>query len=323
MAAKEENLRKLNLNLLPVLSAILRQRNLTRAAEELHVTQTAVSNSLKLLRGYFGDELLVRQGRALQLTKFAKSVLPKLDDAMQAISHVFSRVPFDPASSHQTFRVATADYVMAILAPELAVIQSTEAPRVTVQMLAARRQSGEDVRVGRVDMIVTPRRVLEHELVDNAQLRAELSTEHLLTEPLVCVGHRDDIELRRGLTAKRYLNRAHAGFVLDLDMHGSVEQFHLGDIAASQFERILTSSFCVLPSIVASSKCLALLPKSLAAMAVRTYPVIAVCPPVNIPPIELILVWHRRNDREESIRWLRNALHKCAALALGAASGGG
>lgn len=137
----ERRLRATNLNLLPILRAVLRHRNLTRAAEALNITQSAVSNSLRQLRAHFGDELLLREGRRLRLTEKAKQLIEPLDAALGAVGQVMAAPSFDPATSTRRFRVATADYVTAITAPEMAALMSREAPGVAVQMITARGRS--------------------------------------------------------------------------------------------------------------------------------------------------------------------------------------
>lgn len=313
---RDLNLRGINLNLLPVLYEIVRRRNLTRAAETLHMTQSAVSNCLKLLRDHFQDELLVRDGRRMRLTEFGESLLPPLEEAMIALRRALVPVAFDPAQSQLRFRIATADYVMAILAPHMATILCTEAPRMAVQMLNARRQSDEDLRVGRIDMIVAPKRMISGAGALKPDHFKEFTIMPLLTERLVCIGRDDDADLARGITAERYLERAHAGFFLDYDIHASLEQFHLGETGTSQFDRMLTSSFATLPAIVANSDCLALLPESMARTALKSFPLRYVDAPIDMPPLELVMVWHRRRDHDVSMAWLTDTLKRSGERAL-------
>lgn len=310
------NLRGVNLNLLPVLDEVLRQRNLTRAAEALNLTQSAVSNSLKLLREHFQDELLVRDGRKLRLTKFGEALLTPLEEAMGALRRTFAPQIFDPMTSRQRFRISTADYVMAILAPHLAGVLSRQAPHMAVQLLNARKQSDEDLRTGRIDMIIAPKRMISGPRTQRSDNFKDAVVAPLLTEKLVCIGHRDDPDLRPGLTAQRYLERAHAGFFLDYDMHASLEQFHLGETGTAQFDRILTSSFSTLPMIVANSDCLALLPESMARAAKKHLPIDYIASPIEMPPIELMMVWNNRRAEDRGMTWLVGALRESAGNAV-------
>lgn len=307
---RDLNLRGINLNLLPVLNEIVRQRNLTRAAETLNMTQSAVSNALKLLRDHFHDDILVRDGRKMRLTEFGQSLVEPLDEAMLALKRALAPDPFDPSESQQRFRIATADYVMAIIAPHLTAIMSREAPNMAVQMLNARRQSDEDLRVGRIDMIVAPKRMVLGAGAQHPQSLKEACIIPLFTERLVCIGHKDDIDLRKGLSAERYLARPHAGFFLDFDIHASLEQFHLGEAGILQFDRILTSSFSTLASIVANSDCLALLPESIARIAAISQPIRYVDAPIDLPPLDLVMVCHRRRENEPGMIWLIDAMKR-------------
>lgn len=314
--SQDLNLRGVNLNLLPVLNEIVRQKNLTRAAETLHMTQSAVSNALKQLREHFKDEILVRDGRKMRLTEFGESLLEPMDDAMAAVRRALAPEAFDPETSCQRIRIATADYVMAILAPQLARVLSEEAPQMAVQMLNARRQSDEDLRVGRIDMIVAPHRMISGAAAQRPDYLKEAAVIPLLRDRLVCIGRSDDPDLAKGISPKRYLERAHAGFFLDFDIHASLEQFHLGETRTSQFDRLLTSSFSTLASIVANSDCLALLPESMARSATATLPIRYVDSPIPMPPLDLVLVHHRRREQDAGLIWMIDALKRCSKMVL-------
>lgn len=312
MTSPEARIRSVNLNLLPVLREVLRHKNLTRAAETLNLTQSAISNSLRLLRDHFGDELLVRDGRSMRLTEVGLRLVAPIEEAMVAVQRALSPQRFEPLESEQRYRIATADYVMSIFAPPLSRILQAEGPSMSVQMLTARRQSGEDLRVGRVDMIIMPKRMLYAGLNDQRAATDEIVVRPLMTETFVVVGHKDDPDMRRPLTRERYLARAHAGFFLDFDVHASLEQFYLHEAGIRQFERVLTSSFCSLPLIAATGSCLTLLPRSMARQALATMPLKACESPIPLPDLELVTVWHRRREDDEAISWLVDALKRCA-----------
>lgn len=312
MSTPELRLRAVNLNLMPILREILRHRNLTRAAETLNLTQSAVSNSLRQLREHFEDELLVRDGRNMRLTAVGQKLLGPVEEAMEAVRRALIPQRFDAMESRQRFRIATADYVMAILAPPLSALLQNEGPGMSVQMLSARRQSGEDLRVGRVDMVIMPRRMLYSGVGGGNYAQNEAIVQPLMTEQFVVVGHEDDPDMQRNLTAKRYLERAHAGFFLDFDVHASLEQFHLNESGIRQFERILTSSFCTLPLIAATGSCLTLLPESMARSAVETLPLKMTSSPIDMPKLELIMVTHQRRADDDALNWLATALKRSA-----------
>ena len=188
----ERRLRVTNLNLLPILWAVLKYRNLTRAAEALNITQSGVSNSLKQLRDHFGDELLVREGRGLRLTEKGKQLIGPLEQALGAVGRVLANPAFDPATSVHGFRVATADYVTAITAPEMAALMSREAPGMAVQMITAQAHSAVDLRAGELDIIISPRQIIDALSYDAPGLTRDLIMEPLGSEPFVCLARDEE-----------------------------------------------------------------------------------------------------------------------------------
>ena len=308
----ERRLRVTNLNLLPVLREVLKHRNLTRAAEELNLTQSAVSNSLRRLREHFDDDLLVKDGRGLRLTEKARRLIGPLDAALTAVAEVLAGEAFTPEQSRRRYRIATADYVTAVMTPTLTRLLGDEAPHVSVQMVTARSRSAEDLRLENVDLIITPRQIVSAGIFDAPKVMAEFAVEDLARDPFVCLGRADDAELTAGLTREAYLARPHASFFLDLDVHASLEHAYLMEHGISQFDRLLTSDFSVLPLVAAASDCLTLVPSSLAAAAVRSLPLQAVPAPLPVPDLELVMIWLKRRDADPEIAWLRGALRRCA-----------
>jgi LysR family nod box-dependent transcriptional activator len=317
MDTLDRSLRLTNLNLLPILHAILKHRNLTRAAAELHVTQSAVSNSLKQLREHFGDDLLVKDGRKLRLTQKGAALIEPLEQALGAVQEVVASARFDPQTAQRRFRIATADYVMAVTAPQMARILGEEAPKVSVQMITARGRSTGDLRVETIDMIITPWQVIETALYGDPKLRNEFASEPLAREPFVCLARDGDQAFRRGLTPEEYLARPHVSFHLDLDVHASLEHGYLFQHGLKQFDRIQTSDFTLLPLIVSQSDCIALAPRSVAAIAARGMPLQMAPCPLPVPDLELFMVWSRRRDHDPELAWLKTLVKRAISESLG------
>jgi LysR family transcriptional regulator, nod-box dependent transcriptional activator len=311
MTDPDRSLRAVNLNLLPVLRAVLKHRNLTRAAEELNITQSGVSNSLKQLRDHFGDELLVRDGRGLRLTEKAKQLVEPLDAALAAVQTLVANAPFDPRASTRRFRIATADYVAATTAPQMAAVMAAEAPHISLQMVTARGRSMGDLRAGNVDMVISPRQIVDAAIYGAPAIVRDFSLEPLMTEPFVCMARDDDETFAQGLSIEAYLARPHATFHLDLETHASLEHGYLLGAGVQQFDRILTSDFTVLPLIAARSDCIVLAPRSLATLAARALPLRIMPSPLPIPDLELVMIWRRRRGDDPELAWLRSVLKRC------------
>lgn len=300
----DDAVRLANLNLLPVLRSLLQHRSVTRAAEELNLTQAAVSNSLRRLRTLLGDPLLVRTGRRMQPTEKAIALVEPVEAAMAAVTQVLGARRFDPGISNLRFRIATADYVAALITPALAPLLAREAPAVGIQTVPARRASADALRSGQIDLVIGPRQIVAAGSDHPGGGAPEFRIEPLLTEPMVCIGRADDPDFARGLSVEAYLARPHAVFSLDLDVQASVEALHLRQQGLRQMERLICADFSTLPLIVASSECLAIVPSSIARLFAHL-PIRAMRPPTAVPPMELVIAWHRHREGDASLAWLR------------------
>ena len=305
----ENRLRTVNLNLLPMLHAILRHASLTRAAREMNVTQSAASNNLRRLREIFGDELLVKDGREMRLTETARRLVEPLEETIRTISSFLEEKPFSPATARRRFRIATADYVSAVMMPGLLDILAREAPHISVQMLTGRRRAAYDLRAENIDIVIAPREFMGTSLFEARNQTGDLVHEKLFTDGFVCVA-REDADLPPTLGVEDYLARPHASFFLDLDTHASLEQAYLQENRISQFDRILSASFSLLPMLAARSDCLALIPDSLARLMAPLYRLRVMASPLPIPDLNLVAVWLKRREGDVELAWMREALKR-------------
>src|SRR5947209_14433024 len=141
------SLPNLDLNLLLSLDALLEQRGVTRAAQQLGLSQPALSASLARLRRHFGDELLSRTGNEYRLTPLAVQLKPRVRLALQGVERVFTAQPdFDPAESTREFSVLTSDYAAALLGSALAGLFVAEAPSARLRLA---HNTPDAVEIGR------------------------------------------------------------------------------------------------------------------------------------------------------------------------------
>ena len=110
---------KANLNLLPTLKVLLETRNISRAAELLHLSQPSISKQLTQLRTEFGDELLVREGQRWLLTPRAESLAAQLADSLGVLERLYEAPGFEPGRCERVFRLASSDYVAQHILPEI------------------------------------------------------------------------------------------------------------------------------------------------------------------------------------------------------------
>ena len=290
--------RRLDLNLLVTLEALLAERNVTRASERLHLSQPAVSAQLARLRALFGDPLLIPARRGMTPTAKALELLEPLREALDRVRGTLgAHASFDPATAERVVAIACTDYLQTVLLAPLAIALRTRAPglRVAIRQLDPARLEAQMAR-GEVDLaLMTP-----------SDAPAGLRSRPLFEERYVLVGRRRHPRLRKQLGVDDFAQLEHivvsprgGGFASPVD----------AALAALRRRRTVVlsaASFLFVVELVAESNFVALVPERLArarAGALR----IAECP-FAVPGFTVAMVWHERNHAHAAQRWLRETL---------------
>ena len=148
---------RIDLNLLVALDVLLAERNVTRAAERLHITQSATSGILARLRDYFDDPLLVQVGRDLQLTPLAESLVDQVRDIIVRVdSTMATRPEFDPSEAKRHFVIITSDYVSRVLMADVLQRISGYTPGLTFELRPTSPVMTREIEHGKVDLLIAP-----------------------------------------------------------------------------------------------------------------------------------------------------------------------
>jgi DNA-binding transcriptional LysR family regulator len=294
------NVRTVNLNLLAALDALLRERNVTRAAKAVGVTQSAMSNTLRQLRSLFGDPLLVRgprtmvpTARALEIQPFLRQGLASLDAALGA------RTGFDPASSERAFVLAASDYVEYVVLPRLLGWIRERAPCVRVEVRPwglhrvpeALREGGVDLMIGFCD-----------------EVPPGFHDRLLFEESYACIVRRGHPRVRGRLTLDTYVALSHIVVSQESGPVVASVDRALAKLGRTRHVGARVSHFLMVPALVAATDLVAALSRRVAEPAARHLPVRVLPPPLPLPRGRIRQVWHARSDDDPGHLWLRNAL---------------
>lgn len=244
---REINLRKLDLNLLVALDALLTAEEVSAAADKMCITQSAMSHTLNRLREQFGDPLLIKgKGRMIKTPRAEALTLP-LRKALLELQHAIQTdVDFVPATSRLRFNIATNDYGDLILLPQLLAMLNAEAPHI-------------DVRVSHYDPAnsITP---LESGLVDLAlclpiRQAPNIHQETLFDDGFCCVSRRDHAALKKGLDLDRFVSLPHLLLAPRGEQRDMVDR-QLARLGRSRRIALSTPNLNSAPMIVARSELL-------------------------------------------------------------------
>ncbi|AWY43258.1 LysR family transcriptional regulator [Pseudomonas putida] len=289
------DLRRIDLNLLVILDALLSEQHVTRAAERLHLSQPAVSHALARLRDLLGDPLLVRAGASLVPTPRAQELVAPLTEALAQVQSLLAPNAFDPTTAKRTFRLAMSDYGAAIVLPGLIRQLRREAPGIDLQISHASREGMlEGVLNGDIDVAVGV----------FPEMPNELRSTPLFEEHYACLLDRNT--LNGDLDLPTYLSRPH---VL-LEMRGSgTPEIERALTALRERRRVAISlpHWNVAPDLISGTD-LILTVASRALRDIDESSLIVVPPPFHIPSFSFVLVWHKRRGGDQALNWLNGLI---------------
>lgn len=288
-----------DLNLLVPLRALLEEANVTRAGQRVQMGQSSMSTALARLRTAFNDELLVRVGRDYELTPLARELLPQIQETLPLIERVLAGEPeFDPATTRRRFSMMMTDYgAMRLRGPLAAVLEQAPEMCVDVVPLPERPMESERDLITH-DFVLTVAGIgIEGEHVD------------VILDEYVCIVDPANPALVDGalsFDAFVSLPQAVAQFGR---LHFTPADRRLRELGVDRSEpRVTTGSFLPLPSIVAGTDLVAVVPRALAERLGPVNGVIGVEAPFGHVPIDLKLWWHESHDSDPSHVWFREQL---------------
>lgn len=301
-------LSNLDLNLLVSLDALLDQRGVTRAAQQLGLSQPALSASLARLRRHFGDELLARAGNEYRLTPLAAQLKPRVRLALDGVERVFTAQPeFHPGESTREFSVLLSDYACAVLGDGLAALMAEEAPAARLRL---QHNTPEAVDRAEQTLLTTDALVLPHGFV------TDLPHVDLLRDRWVIVVSADNAAVGAELTMDQ---------LEDLPWVATYYGPTASTPAARQMRmlgieprvQVVTESFLTIPGLVAGSGRIALLQERLVRRLPVDVGIRAVPCPFEAGPLVDAMWWHPIYDRDPEHAFFRGVVQRAALLASG------
>lgn len=301
---------EVNLNLLPVLDALLIECNVTRAAKRLGMTQSAVSHSLGSLRELLGDPVLVRSKSGMAPTRKAAELAPHLRCSLEMLQHALSVVPeFDPTCSKGTLSLSAPDFVTACIGPKLSTVLATEAP-------------GIDLRLHEQRMALIQQRLFAEgtDLLIGSDVTAEagVSSTIVMTDEFACALRADHPLLsgdkaKKGLTLDGFLEYPHLLISSTGRAEGGVDQalseLGLKRRVAVQVESLLAALPLVAETdmiLTASTLVLSLMTKG----GRERREITMVSAPLSLPPKVMRAFWDVRREGDPRFGWFLSLVQR-------------
>ena len=296
------SLSSIDLNLLVILRALLRERQVTRAASQVGLSQSATSHALARLRELCGDPLLVRRGRALELTPRAALLLPSLERGLADLQHVVSAEPaFDPKSARRAFALGMADYQQAVLLTPLLRKLEHAAPNIDL-VVNTFPNMNQPLESGATDLAI----------VISGMTPASFQQRPLFSDGFVCMVRKNHPRVRDKLSLSDYLSLRHV-VVAPGGGQGSLVDTELERRGLERRVALRVSNFLTAAIVVSETDFVSTMPERLARRMVKRYPLRLLPPPLRLPSFGFSLAWHPRLDHDPAQRWLRDFVTEVSA----------
>ena len=304
---KPENLRRFDLNLLVTLQILLEERSVSRAAERLCLSQSAISRALGRLRDIFHDDLFIRRPHGLQPTVRALQLKSELTDVLGMVNRVVMEPEFEPERCERCFSISVIQHLSVLVLPQLLRRLQKEAPGVSIKVNLWSANSAADMATGRLDLCVN---LLPWE-------RDDFCREFLApVKPIVVVSERHPLASVPSLERQQFL--AHPHVKLDISEYSS-QHFSEDLITLLDSRRVILSTpdLQLALEVISQSDAMMIGSQSFSTVLMDRYRLKAIAIPDELGPLhsDYQMIWHRQTDRNPAHIWFRQLLlEECQSL---------
>ena len=307
------NISKIDLNLLIYLDVLLREKNVTRAAGQLNITQPAMSNGLKRLRTLFNDPILVRTSDGMVPTERARALAPAIRKILLELEEALQgEEEFNEKNSHRVFRLMASDYAASTLLPKLLKRINQIAPNVTIDIMTPSDVTFHDVEAGKIDMAINRFDELPQSFHQKTIWRDSFSC--LLSADNSVVS---EFNLNTYLSAKHvWVSKTGFGVGVGMDPQdvqklGWVDEA-LARLGKKRDIKVFTRNYHVAMQLAFEDELVATLPTRAALIHKNDSNYTILKPPFDIPDIELKMIWSPLLHHDASHIWFRQLVIEAA-----------
>jgi DNA-binding transcriptional LysR family regulator len=307
------NIGRVDLNLLVYLDVLLRERNVTRAADQLGLSQPAMSNGLRRLRDLFEDPLLVRTSEGMAPTERAEELQPVVRQLLSTMDRELQpRSEFDAKNAKRVFRIMASDYAESTLLPRLLLRLRESAPGITLDIMTPSDVSFLDVEQGKVDMAINRFDALPQSFHQKDIWRDDFACLMSANNPAL-----EDFTLDTYLGAQHvWVSKTGMGVGVgvnpdDVQRLGWVDEA-LTRLGKTRNITMFTRHYQAAMLLAEQTDLIVTLPSKAARLQRDNPRVVIKPPPFEIPPIDLKMAWSPLLHHNPAHRWMRRITFEAA-----------
>jgi len=295
------HLRQADLNLLVVFTVLAEERNVSRAAIRLALSQPAVTRAMQRLRDMFQDDLLVRVTGNYELTPKGERLIQELETTLPRLDRLLASAEFNPTAETARFRLMGTDYASHVIGIPLAKHLLKAGKNLAFDILPLNDGVFDAMDRGRIDLLF---------YADDGNVPAHLERQSLFEEEFVCVVAKDSPYAHK-LTLNQYLDGLHVG----VNTLGGAQTIPDQTLAVSGLTRncpFRVPFFAEAIRTVAGTSLIATVPKRIAICEAQNSELKIVKAPKPIGRFTYLMAWHPRMESDAAHIWLRSAVKRIA-----------
>jgi len=292
-------LRQADLNLLVVFTVLVEERNVTRAAARLLLSQPAVSRAFQRLRDMFHDDLLLRGASGYEPTPKGQRLLHELESTLPRLDRLLSGVDFDPTTEETSFRIAATDHAAHVVCPVLSRTVLPSARKVSFNFVPLHDAQFEAAEKGRIDLLL---------VADDGTAPAHFASEVIFEVDFVCVVAKES-PFKGALTLKQYLAADHIG----INIVGGIQTIpekRLSAIGAKRHCPMVVPFHTTAMRSLIGTNLVATVPRSIARLEASNPALRIVKAPAPLGTFKYLMAWHPRMKTDAAHIWLRSTIRQ-------------
>ncbi len=295
-------LRQADLNLLVVFAVLAEERNVSRAADRILLSQPAVTRALQRLREMFQDDLLVRVSGEYELTPKGEKLLREVESALPRLDRLLSGEDFDPSEEPADFRLAGTDYAARVIAVPLVKFFLAAGKDLCFTLHPMIDGVFDAMDRGRIDLLLH---------ADDGNVPSQFCRETIFEEDFVCVVAKNSA-FGSKMTLPQYLEAQHIGITI-LDGLQTIPDQRLEAGGMKRRVAFRVPYFSVAIQAVAGTELVATVPKRMATLPESLHSELRITKaPKPMGKFKYLMAWHPRMDSDAPHMWLRSRIRKIA-----------
>jgi DNA-binding transcriptional LysR family regulator len=290
---------KLDLNLLVAFDAMLKERSVSRAAEQLNLSQSAMSSALARLRDFFQDDLFVPVGKRMIPTPLAVTLEDQVRHILlQTQVLIGTRPAFDPARAERLVRMIASDFVIDVLLIDVIKRLRVEAPGLHLDIEVPSRSGVTQLSHADIELMITPQFVRD----------PDQPWEPLFEDRYVCCAWSGNTGIGPRMSKDDYLAASHVQVCFGRDRTKTFDSLYMERMGLHRNETLTVPSFNSLPHVIWGTDLITTLPSKLADKYKERAPLAIYPLPIEIEPLVMVMQWNRSYDRDPLLMWLRRLI---------------